>query len=85
MYIQNKLIHLHHLSSTSASRQVTTRLRNSSNFWTLNAKKKEREREEVTGISHRRPYSNTEDLGTHMQHSEFIAEAQFYVCGQIVL
>lgn len=48
-------------------------------------KKKKREREEVTGISHRRPYSNTEDLGTHMQHSEFIAEAQFYVCGQIVL
>lgn len=83
MYIQNKLIHLHHLSSTSASRQVTTRLRNCSNFWTVNAKKKKRE--EVTGISYQCPYSNTEDLGTYIQHSEFIAEAQFCVCGQIVL
>lgn len=49
MYIQNKLIHLHHLSSASASRQVTTRLRNCSNFWTLHAKK---QREEVTGVSY---------------------------------
>lgn len=46
---------------------------------------KKKKREEVTGISYRCPYSNTEDLGTYIQHSEFIAEAQFCVCGQIVL